>query len=76
MPDIKGDYFGRRSFGTILGLSGILQTGGSMFGPVFAGYIYDVTNSYRLAFFIFAGLLMISAALFMSLKSPRYSGRS
>ncbi|MFH1560373.1 MAG: MFS transporter [Chloroflexota bacterium] len=73
LPAIKGDYFGRRSFGTILGLSGILQTGGSMFGPVFAGYVYDVTKSYRIAFFIFAGLLLIAAALFMTLGRPRYS---
>ena len=72
MPAIKGDYFGRRSYGTILGLSGVLQTGGSMFGPVFAAYIYDATNSYRIAFLTFAGLLMVSAALFMSLKRPRY----
>ncbi|MFH1560241.1 MAG: MFS transporter [Chloroflexota bacterium] len=76
MPAIKGDFFGRRNFGTIMGLAGILQTGGSMFGPVFAGYVYDITKSYRIAFFVFAGLLMISAALFLSLKPPRYSGRS
>ncbi|MQF48403.1 MFS transporter [SAR202 cluster bacterium AC-647-N09_OGT_505m] len=73
MPAIKGDYFGRRSYGSILGLSGMVQMGGSMLGPVYAAYVYDVTGSYRFAFLSFAALLMISAMLFWSLKRPRYS---
>ena len=72
MPAIKGDYFGRRAYGSILGLSGMVQMAGSMLGPVFAAYVYDVSGSYRIAFVSFAVLLIISAALFMSLKRPRY----
>ncbi|MBI4282184.1 MAG: MFS transporter [Chloroflexi bacterium] len=76
MPALKGDHFGRRNFGTILGLSGVIQTTGSMFGPVFAGYVYDVTKSYRIAFLVFAVVCLVAAALFMSLKRPRYSSKS
>ena len=72
MPAIKGDYFGRRSYGSILGLSGMVQMAGSMLGPVFAAYVFDTFGSYRIAFLTFATLLMISAALFMSLKRPKY----
>jgi len=72
MPAIKGDYFGRKSFGSILGLSGMVQMSGSMLGPIFAAYIFDTSGSYRIAFLTFAGLLIISAAMFMSLKKPRY----
>ena len=72
MPAIKGDYFGRRSYGTILGLSGMVQMAGSMLGPVYAAYVFDVTGSYRIAFLSFAALLVISAALFASLQKPRY----
>lgn len=72
MPAIKGDYFGRKSFGSILGLSGMVQMAGSMLGPIFAAYIFDTSGSYRIAFLTFAGLLIISAAMFMSLKKPRY----
>jgi sugar phosphate permease len=72
MPAIKGDYFGRKSFGSILGLSGMVQMAGSMLGPIFAAYIFDTSGSYRIAFLTFAGLLVISAAMFMSLKKPRY----
>ena len=72
MPAIKADYFGRKSYGTILGLSGMVQMAGSMLGPVYAAYVYDVSGSYRLAFLSFAVLLLISAALFASLQRPRY----
>ena len=72
MPAIKGDYFGRRSFGSILGLSGMVQVAGSMLGPVYAAYVFETTGSYRIAFLSFAALLIISAALFMSLRRPRY----
>ena len=72
MPAIKGDYFGRKSFGTILGLSGMVQMAGSMLGPVYAAYVFDVSGSYRFAFLSFAALLVISAALFASLQRPRY----
>ena len=72
MPAIKGDYFGRRAFGAIVGLSGIAQMGGAMFGPLFAGYVYDTTGSYQLAFLVFAALALLSAALFLTLKRPRY----
>jgi MFS family permease len=72
MPAIKGDYFGRKSYGTILGLSGMVQMVGSVLGPVYAAYVYDVSGSYRIAFISFAALLMISAALFWSLKRPGY----
>ena len=72
MPAIKGDYFGRRSFGTILGLSGMVQMAGSVFGPFYAALVFDVTGSYRFAFLSFSVLLLISAALFMSLSRPGY----
>jgi MFS family permease len=72
MPAIRADHFGRRSFGVITGLSGMIQTGGSVIGPFFAAYVYDTTGSYQIAFLIFAALLLISAALFLSLGRPRY----
>ena len=72
LPAIKGEYFGRRNFGTILGLSGILHTGLSMIFPVAAAWVYDTTGSYRLAFLAFAGSLLVAAAMVLTLKPPRY----
>lgn len=72
MPTMRADHFGRRSYGVISGLSGMVQTTGSMIGPFFAAYVYDTTGSYQIAFLIFAVLLLISAALFLTLERPRY----
>jgi OFA family oxalate/formate antiporter-like MFS transporter len=72
MPTMRADHFGRRAFGLITGLSGMVQTGGSVIGPFFAAYAYDTTGSYQIAFLIFAVLLLISAALFLTLERPRY----
>jgi sugar phosphate permease len=72
MPAIKGDYFGRLNYGSIVGLSGMVQMAGSMLGPIFAAYVFDTTGDYKFAFIIFAILLTISAALFASLTPPRY----
>ncbi len=72
MPAIKADYFGTRSYGSILGLSGMVQMAGSMMGPLYAAWMFDTTGSYRWAFLSFAALCLISAALFASLQKPRY----
>ena len=72
MPAIKGDYFGRLNYGSIVGLSGMVQMAGSMLGPIFAAYVFDTTGDYRFAFLTFAVLLSISAGLFATLTPPRY----
>ncbi|MBI4300225.1 MAG: MFS transporter [Chloroflexi bacterium] len=53
-PAMQGDYFGRKAFGTIQGLAMGVSGLAAMAGPVIAGRIYDVTDSYRLAFLIFS----------------------
>jgi sugar phosphate permease len=72
MPSMRADYFGRLAFGTISGLSGVIMMGGAMLGPFFAAYVYDSTGSYQIAFLVFSGLSLVSAALFLSLKPPGY----
>mgnify|MGYP003465890036 CR=1 FL=1 len=56
MAAIRADYFGRTHFATILGVSNALIIIGTISGPVIAGYVYDVTNSYRIGFIIVAAL--------------------
>lgn len=51
---LLADYFGRRAFGLIHGFRSMVQTVGSVLGPVLAGYIYDQTGSYDKAFVTFA----------------------
>ena len=49
-PAFQAEYFGLKAFGAIQGLAFTIATLGGLLGPVFAGWMYDVTESYRLAF--------------------------
>jgi MFS family permease len=67
----RGELFGRKRFATISGIMAPFRTIGSVAGPVFAGYAYDVTGSYRFAFLVFTLLAALSAASFYMIKSER-----
>ncbi|HUF40514.1 MAG TPA: MFS transporter [Verrucomicrobiae bacterium] len=73
---IRADYFGTKAFATIQGASRTVQTVGTFLGPLIAGFVYDVTKSYTLAFVIFAAVSLI-ATLFMFLaRRPEIVTRS
>jgi len=59
-PAFLAEYFGLRAFGSIQGLMFFLASVGSFTGPIFAGAIYDMVGSYRLAFLI-VGLAALAA---------------
>ncbi|MGE5220457.1 MAG: hypothetical protein ACM3SP_25920, partial [Chloroflexota bacterium] len=65
-----GDFFGRRSFGTIRGNMNLFYTWGSILGPFIAGAVYDRTQSYALVFSGITILLLISAATTSLLIKP------
>ena len=70
-PAIQGEYFGRKHFGTIQGFFLLVGTVGAMSGPPFAGWICDVTGSYRLAFLILAGIVAVGIPFILSASPPR-----
>jgi MFS family permease len=53
-------YFGMKSYGTVLGLVMGVGTVGSMVGAPLAGYIYDTTGTYQLAWYIYTGIAALS----------------
>ena len=65
-----GDFFGRKSFGTIRGNMNLFYTWGSVLGPVLAGYVYDRTQSYALVFSGITISLLVSTALTSLLIKP------
>jgi len=65
-----GDFFGRKSFGTIRGNMNLFYTWGSVLGPVIAGAVYDRTQSYDAVFRGMAVLLIIAATLTALLIRP------
>jgi MFS family permease len=70
-PAIVGDFYGRLAVGAILGFAWAIAASAAAFGPLIAGYLYDVTGSYDSAFALSAALNLIAACLVLFLKKPR-----
>ena len=65
-----GDFFGRKSFGTIRGTMNLFYTWGSILGPVIAGAVYDRTHSYATVMTGMTVLLIIAALFTATLINP------
>jgi len=68
---IVAEFFGLRAHGTILGMVIFALTIGCATGPLFAGMICDMTNSYYLAFLTCAVLSVVALILTSLLKPIR-----
>ena len=68
---IVAEYFGLRSHGLLFGTVVFAGTVGGFVGPVLAGRIFDVTTSYRLAFWVCIVAASAGLALILSLKPAR-----
>ncbi len=67
---IRADYFGRQSFGTIMGFSSLVMMGGMIAGPVIAGISYDTTGSYEFGFTLLAILASFGSLFFVFATKP------
>jgi MFS family permease len=70
MMAIRADFYGRRSFGTIMGYSNIIVMLGPLAGPAIAGALYDVQGDYRMAFLVVAGIAAAGTAAFVLSRKP------
>jgi MFS family permease len=71
-PLVIGEIFGMNAFGRNLGMIELMRRLGAAVGPFTAGYIFDVTQSYRYAFIAFiAAYLAGMLALFWVRPNPR-----
>jgi len=71
---IRGDYFGRASFGKILGISTVPMNILLLIAAPMAGFMRDELGDYDMAFLVLAGLNMIGAVLFLVAKKPQLPG--
>lgn len=69
---VIADYFGTRRFATIRGLTSTLQMPVNIAAPVLAGISFDRTESYELAFTIFAGGALVGALLVAVSRRPSW----
>jgi len=64
---LVAELFGLRSHGLIFGVFAVSVSWGAATGPFLTGYLFDVTNSYQMAFLLCAimGLTGILSAAFL-----------
>jgi MFS family permease len=74
MQAIRADYFGRSSFGTIMGFSSMIVMLGMTTGPIVAGIMADATGSYELGFTILAILAGLGSIFFILATPPKLPG--
>ncbi|MDP2931311.1 MAG: MFS transporter [Chloroflexota bacterium] len=68
---LTGAFYGTRSMGSIYGVVNTSYTAGGIIGPILAGYIFDVTGSYRIAFTYAAIATTVAFVLCLVLRPPR-----
>ena len=71
---IRGEYFGRGSFGKILGISTLPMNAMLLVAGPLAGWMRDYFGNYDLAFLTLAGLNGLGAVLFLVARRPRLPG--
>ena len=65
---VLAEYFGLRAHGALFGLTSLAANGGGAIGALLAGFIFDGTGSYNLAFIIGATMGIIILALSIPLR--------
>ena len=67
---IVGDYFGRRHFGSILGMNMVPSNIAMIFAPLFAGFMFDLRQSYFIPFATFTIMGFIGAFVILLARQP------
>ena len=70
MVALRADYFGPKSFGTIMGISSLIVMLGMTGGPIISGVLYDLYGNYNLAFTIIAFLSLAGSGCFLFATRP------
>ncbi len=68
---ILADYFGRRNYGTLVGVTSSLSSICVTAGLLFVGFMSDITDSYRPGYAVLTLLLLPTIPLTLTLQSPR-----
>lgn len=73
---ILSQFFGMRSLGELIGLSSGIGQAVAAFAPYMAGFVFDATGSYLIAFIIVMVLLLGAALVAAMIKPPPISQNS
>lgn len=74
---MRGDYFGRKHFGTILGMSAFPMALGMTISPFIVGRVHDLQGTYETVLFVLAGAAFAASVtvLLATRPEPPQSGR-
>ena len=67
---LRGDFFGGKHYGTILGINAFPMGIGMMLSPVIVGFVYDKYNTYYYSLIVMSALCLISCILISVIKNP------
>jgi len=71
MPAFNADYFGPTNVGTNYGLMLTAWSVGGVLGPILISRVIDTTDSYTLAFYIIAAIMLGSAVVAFFVRPPK-----
>ena len=67
---IRGDFFGRRNFATIMGVSQVPMNIAMMGAPIAAGYLFDALGNYTIPFLGLAMFNFLGAGMILIARRP------
>ena len=65
-----GNFFGRTSFATLMGIISTAFNVGMLVSPLYAGYMFDRTGSYTVVLISFLPIYLASGVLFLITQKP------
>jgi len=71
---VVGQYFGRKHFGSLVGIMTVFHSLGSLLSPVISGWVFDSTHSYSGVLLAAAPLFLLGGVAFLMARKPG-SGR-
>jgi len=65
-----GNFFGRSSFATLMGLISVVFNIGMLITPIYAGVVFDKTESYSVVLISFLPIYIMAGVFFMMTRKP------
>jgi OFA family oxalate/formate antiporter-like MFS transporter len=68
---VVGEYFGRKNYATIRGYMQFFLIPATLVGPIYAGLVFDITDSYHIAFMSFIVSLLVGTVFIFFARRPK-----
>ena len=65
-----GNFFGRSSFATLMGLISVVFNIGMLITPIYAGVVFDRTDSYSVVLVSFLPIYLMAGVFFLMTRKP------